>query len=105
MNSETALKDATEARKFFRLQPRTAFSETGNIEFEHGMKPAGFPLSRNDESKRKCQDPRRSERPHTAKGRRSVGSGPLTRPLATLSPQTGEGVLEFDRILNFVGSK
>ena len=45
------------------------------------------------------------EQPRTAKGRGSVGSCPLTRPLATLSPQTGEGVLEFDRFLNFTGSK
>ncbi len=46
-----------------------------------------------------------SEQPHTAEGHGSVGSCPLTRPLATLSPQTGEGVLECDRSWNFVGSK
>jgi len=49
--------------------------------------------------------PIHQERLHTAEGRGSVGSCPLTRPLATLSPQTGEGVLEFRRSLNFVGSK
>ncbi len=47
----------------------------------------------------------RSEQPQTAEGRGCIGSCPLTRPLATLSPQTGEGVLEFDRTWNFVGRK
>ncbi len=47
-----------------------------------------------------------SEHPQTAEGSVSVGRGPLTQPSATLSPQTGEGVaFEFDRTLNFVGSK
>ncbi len=46
-----------------------------------------------------------SERPLTVEDRGSVGGWPLTRPSATLSPQTGEGRQNFDQFLNFGRSK
>jgi hypothetical protein len=46
-----------------------------------------------------------ASKPQTAKGCVSVGCRSLTQPLATLSPQTGEGVHEFDHFVNLTGSK